>query len=324
MEKNIARIMIVLILMLGWFSMMTPQSRLKIVVIPKGTTQLFWQSIQAGAKAAAKASKGVDVIWRAPLTENDLAQQISIMELCIKDGVSGIVLAPLDYKALAEPVSKAMKKRIPVLIFDSGLKGKPGKDFVSFVATNNRKGGNLAGEHFAKILGGKGKVVLMRYMAGQASTTEREEGFLEAITKNINIQLTVKNRFAGGTADDARIASSNIIDKIKEADGIFCPNESSTMGMLLALRQNNLAGKIKFVGFDTSEPLIEALKKGEIDALVAQNPTRMGYYSVKTIVDYIRGETVPPEIDTGVQLITRENLEDPEIQKLLSIPSSAE
>jgi ribose transport system substrate-binding protein len=109
----------------------------------------------------------------------------------------------------------------------------------------------------------------------------------------------------------------NIIDKLKEADGVFAPNESSTFGMLLALRQSNLAGKIKFVGFDTSPPLIEALEKGEIDALVAQDPTKMGYEGVKTLVAAIRGKQVPKTIDTGVRLITRENLNTPEIKKLL-------
>ena len=109
----------------------------------------------------------------------------------------------------------------------------------------------------------------------------------------------------------------NIIDKIRVADGIFCPNESSTFGMLLALKQNNLAGKIKLVGFDTSPPLIEGLKKGEIQALVAQNPKKMGYLGVKTVVAYIHGEQVPPVTDSGAQLITKENVDTPEIQKLL-------
>jgi len=110
----------------------------------------------------------------------------------------------------------------------------------------------------------------------------------------------------------------NIIDKIRQANGIFCPNESATLGMLLALKQNNLAGKVKLVGFDTSPPLIEGLKKGEIDALVAQNPKKMGYLGVKTVVSAIHGEQVPPNTDSGAQLITKENVDTPEIQKLLN------
>jgi ribose transport system substrate-binding protein len=109
-----------------------------------------------------------------------------------------------------------------------------------------------------------------------------------------------------------------MLDQLTQADGIFCPNESTTMGMLLVLRQNNLVGKVHFVGFDATPTLIDALKKGEIDALVSQNPTRMGYLGVKTCVEAIKGEKVDEKIDSGVQLITRDNLNTPEVQKLLA------
>ncbi len=295
------------------------QDKLKLAVIPKGTTHIFWKSVEAGAKSAG-SDLGVEIVWKGPLKENDRAQQISIVEQFITEGVSGIVLAPLDDTALKRPVAAALQKNIPVVIFDSALKGEPGKDFVSYVATNNRKGGYLGGEHLSKLVGGKAKIVLLRYQVGSASTTEREEGFLEAIGKSKGLQVIVDNRYAGATAGEAKTQSMNIIDKLKEADGIFCPNESSTFGMLLALKQNNLAGKVRFVGFDTSPPLIEALKKGEIDALVAQDPTRMGYEGVTILVQHIQGKKVPTTVDTGVRLITRENLNSPEIKKLLDPP----
>ena len=292
------------------------QPKLKIAVIPKGTTHVFWKSVEAGARAAGK-ELGVEIIWKGPLKENDRAQQIAIVEQFVQEGVSGIVLAPLDNTALQRPVAAAVGKKIPVVIFDSALKGEPGKDFVSFVATDNKKGGLLGGEHLGKLLNGKGKIVLLRYQVGSASTMEREEGFVEALARNPGLKLTVNNRYAGATAGEAKTAAMNIIDKLKEADGVFAPNESSTFGMLLALRQSNLAGKIKFVGFDTSPPLIEALQKGEIDALVAQDPTRMGYEGVKTLIASIQGKQVPRTVDTGVRLITRENMNTPEIKKLL-------
>ena len=317
--KKIAVLFFAILLSLGYLLQTSAQSRLKIAVIPKGTTHVFWKSVEAGARTAGK-ELGVDIVWKGPVKENDRAQQIAIVEQFINDGISGIVLAPLDFTALARPVLSAGRKRIPVVIFDSALKGEAGKDFVSFVATNNRKGGSIGGEHLAKLLGGKGKVVLLRYEEGSASTMEREAGFLEAVGKSAGVVVTASNRFAGATAGEAKTASMNMIDKLKEANGIFCPNESSTFGMLLALRQNNLAGKVKFVGFDTSPPLIEALQKGEIDALVAQNPTRMGYDGVTTIVKYIKGEKTPITIDTGVELITRNNLKDPKIKALLGTP----
>jgi len=273
----------------------------------------------AGAKAAV-AEFGADIVWKGPLKENDRAQQIQIVEQFASEGVSGIVLAPLDAAALVRPVTAAMSKKIPVVIIDSALKGEAGKDFVSFVATNNRKGGQMGGEELARVLQGKGNVVLLRYQVGSASTDEREAGFLDAMKAQSGVKVTVDNRYGGATAGEAKTAAMNMVDRLKEAQGIFCPNESSTFGMLLALRQNNLAGKVRFVGFDTSPPLIDALRKGEIDALVAQDPTRMGYLGVKTCVEAIKGNTVEKAVDTGARLITRDNLNDPEIRKLIAQP----
>jgi ribose transport system substrate-binding protein len=154
-------------------------------------------------------------------------------------------------------------------------------------------------------------------MEGSASTIEREAGFLEVIKKSPDIHLIVENRYGGATASEAQTSAMNMMDQIREADGIFCSNESLTFGMLLALRQNNLAGKAKFVGFDSSAPLVEAVKKGEIQALVAQNPRKMGYEGVKAIVAYLDGQKPPESVDSGVQLITPQNLESPEVQELL-------
>jgi ribose transport system substrate-binding protein len=200
---------------------------------------------------------------------------------------------------------------------DSGLKGEAGKDFVSYVATNNHMGGTLGGERLAKLLGGKGKVVLLRYMVGSASTKEREEGFLETMAKYPGIQVTVSNRYGGATSGEAKTSAMNMIDRVNEADGIFCSNESASFGMLLALRQGNRAGKVKFVAFDSSPQLVEGLEKGEIDALIAQNPTVIGYQGVKTLVSFMRGTKVPTSIDTGVEIVSKENLNTPAIKSLL-------
>jgi ABC-type sugar transport system, periplasmic component len=324
MKKRITLFLSALFLVSGLWALVLPQEKIRIAVIPKSDAALFWKSAHMGAKLGAMAAADVEIFWKAPLTESDQEQQIAIVEQCIAEGVSGIVLSPISYDALSEPVSKAMKKKIPVLIFDSALKGKAGKNFISFVGIDNRKAGGLAGEYLAKLLKGKGKVVLLRYVKSQANTTEREEGFLEAIAKHKSIRVIVKDRYAGGTTDEAKKASMNLLSQLKEADGIFCPNEQSTLGMLFTLRDANLAGKVKFVGFDTPAPVVEALKKGEVSALIAQDPSRMGYLSIKTIVDYIRGKKIDQTIDIGVCVITRENLDDANVQKLLSLPSSVE
>ena len=324
MKKRSVFSILTLLLMSAQWTFVFSQNKLLIAVVPKSNSAIFWKSIHVGVKLGAVALGDVDISWRPPLKEDDLAKQISLVEQCISDGVSGIALAPLDKEALTEVVAKAAKNKIPVLIFDSALKGTPGKDFISIVGIDNKKAGKIAGEHLAKLLGGKGKVVMLRVVAGQPNITNREEGFLEAIAKHKGIHLIEKNLFVSGTAEETMDESMKIADKLKEADGIFCSYEQSTMGMLFALRNINLAGKIKFVGFDTPAPAVEALKKGEINALVTQDPARMGFYCVKTIVDYIHGKKVPPKIDIDVRVVTRENMNDPDIQKLISLPSISE
>jgi ribose transport system substrate-binding protein len=288
----------------------------RIAVIPKGTTHSHWKSVEAGAKKAGQ-ELGVEIIWKGPLKEDDRAQQIALVQQFVSSGISAIVLAPLDDTALRGPVKTAADRKIPVVIFDSAIKGEVGKDFVSYVATDNRRGGTLAGEELVRVLGGKGKVVLLRYAEGSASTGEREEGFLAVIRKHPGIELIVENRYAGPTVSTAQDAAMNLIDKVREADGIFCPNESSTQGMLLALRQTGLAGKKTFVGFDASTALVSALNRGDINALVAQNPTKMGYLGVITAVKALRGEKVDPVIDTGCVLVTKENQNDPAVKEVL-------
>jgi ribose transport system substrate-binding protein len=291
-------------------------SELTIAVIPKGTTHSYWNSVDAGAEQAGK-DLGVKIVFKGPLLEDDRAGQIALVEQFASGDVNGIVLAPLDDTALLPSVQSAMQKKTPVVIIDSSIKGEVGKDYVCYVGTDNVAAGKIGGTELVRLLGGKGKYILLRYAVGSASTEQREEGFLNAMKENPAMVPLVEDRYGGATVDQAQTASLNLLAQIKQADGIFCPNESTTQGMLNTLEQNNLAGKIHFVGFDTNPELIEALKKGEIDALVSQDPTKMGYEGVKACVDYIHGTPQPPVTDSGARLITRENLDSPEVKKLL-------
>lgn len=291
-------------------------SGINIAVIPKGTTHEYWKSIQAGAEQAGK-DLHVNILWKGPMKESDRAQQQNIVEQFVSDRVSAIVLAPLDDTALLQPVQEADAAKIPVVIFDSALKGQLGKDFISFVATDNHKGGEMAGEELARLLNGKGKVVLLRYEEGSASTMAREDGFLEAIAKHPGLQMLVKNRYGGTDADESQKAAMNMLDQLKEADGIFCPNESSTLGMLRALQDAQIAGKKKFVGFDASKDLTDGLRSGQINALVVQDPYKMGYDGVKVAVEAIQHKPYPTHEDTGVRLITAGNLNDPVVKKMI-------
>jgi ribose transport system substrate-binding protein len=297
--------------------------KLTIAVIPKGTTHEFWKSIHAGSnKAAAElTSQGtqVEVIWKGPLREDDREQQIQVVEGFTTQGVNGIVLAPLDDRALVRPVEDAKRATVPTVIIDSGLQTD---SIVSFVATDNRKGGSLAADRLGELLNGKGKVLLLRYAEGSASTTEREEGFLTEIkAKFPGIELVSTDQYAGATRDTAKRASENLLNRFGEdVQGIFTPNESSTAGMLLALQDINKAGKVSFVGFDASQSFIDAMRAGQLHGIVVQNPFNMGYLGVRTMVDHLQGKNVEKKIDTGVMLVTKDNLEMPEVKTLLHPP----
>jgi ribose transport system substrate-binding protein len=297
--------------------------KLTIAVIPKGTTHEFWKSIHAGSNKAAGelSAQGtqVEVIWKGPLREDDREQQIQVVEGFTTQGVQGIVLAPLDDRALVRPVEEAKRANVPTVIIDSGLQSEA---LVSFVATDNRKGGSLAADRMGQLLNGKGKVLVLRYAEGSASTTEREEGFLTEIkAKYPEIELISTDQYAGATRDTAKRASENLLNRFgDEVQGIFTPNESSTAGMLLALQDINKAGKISFVGFDASQAFIDAMRAGQLHGIVVQNPFNMGYLGVRTMVDHLLGKPVEKKIDTGVMLVTKDNMESPEVQTLLHPP----
>jgi len=291
----------------------TGEEKLQIAVIPKGTTHEFWITIHAGAEKAAQELE-VDAIWVGPEKEDDRRQQIEVIQNFISRGVDAIVVAPLDEVALVRPVEDAVKRGIPVVVIDSGLQSDA---YSSFVATDNIEGGRMGGRRLGEVMGGKGRAMMLRYSEGHASTTNREEGFLEAMEEFPDIELVSTNQYAGATKELAFQASQNLLNRFPEIDGIFCPNESSAFGMMRALLTSGKAGNIKYVGFDTSETLIAGLKDGYIQGLVSQDPFDMGYQGVKTAVAVLNGETVPKRIATRLEMITPDNFNEPSIQALI-------
>jgi ribose transport system substrate-binding protein len=297
--------------------------RYSIAVIPKGTTHEFWKAIHAGAVKAeqelSRADLQVSITWKGPLREDDREQQIQVVEGFLSQGVNGIVLAPLDSRALVRPVEEAAGAGIPTVIIDSALDSN---GIVSFVATDNLKGGELAADRMAELLRGKGKVLLLRYQEGSASTTDREQGFLNKM-KNAYPGLDVisSDQYAGPTRDTAKQASENLLNRFgNEIQGVFCVNESSTAGMLLALQDLGKAGKIAFLGFDATQQFVDAMRNKQLNGVVVQNPFNMSYLGVKTMVDHLEGKPVERRVDTGVSVITPENLDDPASQTLLHPP----
>jgi ribose transport system substrate-binding protein len=296
---------------------------LTIAVVPKGTTHEFWRAIHAGAVQAAQelsaSGDSVKIIWKGPLREDDREQQVQVVEGFTSQGVSGIVLAPLDNRALVRPVEEAKGAGVPTVIIDSGLESD---QIVSFVATDNYKGGELCAERLGTLLGGKGKVLLLRYQEGSASTTEREKGFTDKIKSAYpGITLVSSDQYAGATRETAKRASENLLNRFgNELAGIFTPNESSTDGMLLALQDIDKAGKIRLVGFDASKSLLAAMKAKQLDGVAVQNPMKMGYLGVKTMIAHLRNQPVEKRIDTGVTLVTPENMDEPAMKDLTTPP----
>jgi ribose transport system substrate-binding protein len=296
---------------------------LTIAVIPKGTTHEFWKAIHAGAVQAAQelTSKGdsVTVIWKGPLREDDREQQVQVVEGFISQAVSGMVLAPLDKRALVRPVEEAKQAGVPTVIIDSGLDSD---SIVSFVATDNVKGGQLAADRLGELLGGKGKALLLRYQEGSASTMDRERGFMEQMkAKYPGITVLSSDQYAGPTRETAKRTSENLLNRFGgDVQGIFTVNESSTIGMLLALQDIGKIGKIRLVGFDAGQTLVDALRSKQLDGLVVQSPMRMGYLGVKAMTDHLRGRPVEKRVDTGVMVVTPENLDSPEARDLVNPP----
>lgn len=322
-KKNWPIFILILIILLGLYgcgsseqkeSTVVVEEKLEIAVIPKGVTHEFWKSIHAGAVKAG-LEFDVDILWKGPQKEDDRAQQITVVEDFVSRGVDGIVLAPLDDRALMRPVRDAVRENIPVVIIDSALQGS---DYVCFVATDNYKGGLMAADRMGELLEGKGNIFLIRYQEGSASTTKRENGFKDTIqNKYPEIEFLTDDQYAGTTTESAYQLAENLLSRFPDVEGIFCPNESTTFGTLRALQESGLAGKIKFVGFDSSPKLVQGLQDGEIHGLILQDPLNMGYLGVKQMVLYLRGMEIENRVDTGVYLITRENMDEPRSRELL-------
>ena len=215
--------------------------KLRIGVIPKGTSHQFWRSVHAGAEAAAKELGDVEVLWKGPETEADTIGQISVVKNFITNDVDGIVLAPNHSQALVDVVEEAKAEKIPVVIFDSGLAA--GTEVTSYVATDNLRGGQMAGKALADAMGHKGGVVMLRYKEGSESTEQREKGFLDAMKAEPNIKVLSSDQYAGTTTESALEAATNVLNKYRdEITGIFAVCEPYCNGTLEALVLTGMAG----------------------------------------------------------------------------------
>lgn len=307
------RATLALLLVLATITGCQKSTKKVIAVVPKATSHLFWLSVQAGALAAGEEF-GVQIEWNGAAAETEYPRQIQIVDSFISRHVDGIALASTERKALVGAVDRAAAAGIPLTVFDSGLDSE---NYMSFLATNNYEGGQMAGRTLARLLNGNGKVGMVMHAPGSGSTMDRERGFEEVIKAEFPGIRIVAQQFGQSDRSKAMAATENILTAHPDLDGIFASSEPSSVGASLALKSRSLGGKVHLVAFDSSDGMVEDLKAGVINAMVVQDPFRMGHDAVKTIVDKLNGQTPPKRIDLSARVITKADLEKVEVQRLL-------
>ncbi len=287
--------------------------RLKIAVVPKGTTHEFWQTIKAGADAAGQEFN-CEILWNGPKRETDIQDQIDIIRGYASQGVDGVALAATDKTALVDTVKELQSKGIAVVTIDSGIDQEISS---SFIATDNVAAARQAADELARIIGKKGKVAVLSFLKGAATSDEREQGFKEGIAAFSDIEV-VTVEYTDSDSAKAQDKMETILTQHPDLAGVFASNEPNVVGAASALQSRKLAGKVKLIGFDASQAEIKAMEQGECQGVVVQDPFKMGYEGVKALAQLLRGQGTPERrIDTGAKVVTPENMKSAEMEKLL-------
>lgn len=282
-----------------------------IAVIPKGNANIFWQSVHAGAAKAAR-EKGAELVWNGPPSETDYTGQLQIAEAMINRRVDAIALAPIDRKAMVSVVERAARENVPLIVYDSGIDTE---QYVSRIASDNYKAGQIAADRVATLLHGKGTVAIVAVQPGGASTEAREKGFEDTIHQKYPGIEIVDKRYGKADIATSLLVSENMLTAHPGIDALFASNESSTMGAAQALRGR--ARKARLVGFDASPTLLDDLRSGLIDSLIVQDPFKMGYEAVMAAIAKLDGQPVEKVHDLEPRLIDLKNIDQPDVQAQL-------
>jgi ribose transport system substrate-binding protein len=288
-------------------------TRRRVAVIPKSTAHIFWVSVHAGALEAGREF-GFDILWNGAPTETEFSRQIQIVDAMVAQRVDGIAVAASDRKALVGSIDRAMAAGIPVTIFDSGLDSD---NYTSFVATDNYEAGRLGARKLAGLLGGQGAVAVVMHAPGSQSTMDRERGFRDLLAAEFPGVRIVAEQFAMGDRARARAAAENMLAAHSKLDGFFASTEPASAGISLALKSRGVSGKVRFVGFDFSDAMVDDLRAGVMDAMVVQNPYQLGYEAVRTLHEKLSGREPAKRVDLPARAVTAAGLDDPEIQRIL-------
>lgn len=287
---------------------------IKLAVVPKAIGFDFWESVRLGAECAGSKLDGVDIQWDGVTQETDVSGQQNLLQNLVTQGVDGLVYAATDAKVLSAVSSSALAGGVTVVNIDSGTQPQPAQ--VPVYATDNVAAAELATEHLAKELGGQGEVAFIAFQPGTATNDTRTEGFMKGLRANPGLRL-VAQQSSDSDYNQALQVTQDILTAHPGLKGIYAANEPSVLGAAEAVRQAGRAGQVTIVGWDTAAEEIKGVRDGVISAVVAQNPFRMGYDGVNAAVDKIRHGRPTPGADTGALLITRDNVEAPDVRALL-------
>jgi len=285
----------------------------RIAVVPKGTSHVFWLTVRSGAEAAGQKF-GVEIIWNGPPLETEYDRQMQIVDSMIAQHVDGLAVAAAERNALNRSLDRAAELKIPVTVFDSGVDST---NYMTFLATDNYEAGKMGARELARLMDGKGTAAMVMHAPGSGSTMDRERGFEDVMKTEFPQIKIVARQFGMSDRSKAMGAAENILTAHPDLNGIFASSEPSSIGAALALKSRNLAGKVKFVSFDSSDTLVEDLKAGTIDAMVVQDPFKMGFEAVKTLVDKLNGITPPKRIDLPARVVRKADLDKPDVHNLL-------
>ncbi|GAA0541376.1 ribose ABC transporter substrate-binding protein [Saccharopolyspora subtropica] len=290
---------------------------IKLAVVPKAIGFDFWEKVRVGAECAGSKHQDVTIHWDGVHAESDVSGQQSLLQDLLSQGdLRGLVYAATDAKALADITKSAQSQGTVVVNMDSGTTPQPPD--VPVFATNNVAAAEQATDVLAEQLGGRGKVAFIEFQPGTSTNETRAEGFRRGMAKHPGLQL-VAQQSSDSDYNRALQVTQDILTANPDLDGIYAANEPSVLGAAEAVRQAGKVGQVKIIGWDTSEGEIQALRDGVITGLIAQNPFKMGYAAVNAAVSKIRGSAEPlPSSDTGSMLITKDNVDSPEVQKLLN------
>jgi len=289
-----------------------------IPIIVKDTTSNYWQIVLAGARKAGK-DLNVNVPELGAQSESDINGQISILENAVSEKPVAVVISPTQKAALGKPIDEAAKK-VKIIGIDSAADSNA---FTSFLTTDNVQGGRIAADGLADAIKAKygkaeGDVALITSIPGVGSLDQRAKGFKEELaTKYPGLKL-VADKVADGQATTGLNIMTDLITANADLRGVFASNLIMAQGAGQAIAENKVSDKIMLIGFDSDDKTVKFLADGNIKALVVQDPYRMGYDGIKTALAASKGEKVEANVDTGANLITKENMNSPRSQELLS------